>query len=87
MAHPLLGLALHFDENLNWQNIFIHKGNKLDYNILLKSIIKPVWTYGIQLWGIINSSNIEILQHFQNRVLRALVNGLWYVPNTSTKRP
>ena len=30
-----------------------------------KTIIKPVWTYGIQLWGTASNSDIEILQRFQ----------------------
>ena len=31
---------------------------------LYKTIIKPVWTYGIQPWGTGSDSNIEILQRF-----------------------
>ena len=52
--------------------------NKL---ILYKSILKPIWTYGIQLWGTASNSNIEILQRFQNKVLRTIVNAPWYVLN------
>jgi glucose dehydrogenase len=32
--------------------------NKL---LLYKTILKPIWTYGIQLWGTASTSNIEIL--------------------------
>ena len=28
---------------------------------IYKTVIKPVWTYGIQLWGTASNSNIEIL--------------------------
>jgi hypothetical protein len=35
----------------------------------------------IPLWGSASTSNIEILQRFQNKVLRAIVNAPWYVPN------
>lgn len=52
--------------------------NKL---LLYKTILKPIWTYGIPLWGSASTSNIEILQRFQNKVLRAIVNAPWYVPN------
>lgn len=52
--------------------------NKL---LLYKTILKPIWTYGIQLWGTASNSNIEILQRFQNKVLRNIVNAPWYVPN------
>lgn len=55
----------------------------LDNKLLLyKTIIKPIWTYGIQLWGTACNSNIEILQRFQSKVLRNIVNAPWYVPNT-----
>lgn len=51
-----------------------------------KAILKPIWTYGIQLWGTASLSNIEILQRFQNKVLRVIVNAPWYVPNYIIQR-
>lgn len=53
--------------------------NKL---LVYKTILKPVWSYGIQLWGTASKSNIEIFQRFQNKVLRVLVNSPWYVRNS-----
>ena len=44
-------------------------------------ILKPVWTYGIQLWGRTKQSNIDIIQRFQNKVLRNMVNAPWYIRN------
>jgi len=38
--------------------------NKL---LLYKAILKPIWTYGIQLWGIAANSNMEIIQRFQKK--------------------
>jgi hypothetical protein len=52
--------------------------NKL---ILYKSIIKPIWTYGIQLWGSTEPSNTQIIQRIQSKVLRAITNAPWYVSN------
>jgi hypothetical protein len=52
--------------------------NKL---LVYKTILKPIWTYGIPLWGSASTSDIEILQRFQNKVIRAIVNAQWYVPN------
>jgi hypothetical protein len=52
--------------------------NKL---LVYKTIPKPIWTYGAPLWGSASTSNIEILQRFQNKVLRFIVNAPWYVPN------
>ena len=46
---------------------------------LHKAVIKPVWTYGIQLWGTASNSDIEILQRFQSKTLRSLINASWYV--------
>jgi hypothetical protein len=52
--------------------------NKL---LVYKTILKPIWTYGAPLWRSASTSNIEILQRFQNTVLRTIVNTPWYVPN------
>ena len=49
--------------------------------ILYKTILKPIWTYGINLWGSASHSNIEILQRFQNKVPTTIVNAPWYIPN------
>jgi len=45
--------------------------NKL---LIYKTILKPIWTYCIPLWGTASNSNIETLQKYQNQVLRAIVN-------------
>ena len=58
-------------------------GNKL---LLYKCILKPVWTYGIQLWGTTADSNVEILQRFQSKFLRSITNAPWYVTNSSIHR-
>jgi hypothetical protein len=50
--------------------------NKL---LLYKTILKPIWTYGIQLWGTASTSNIEILERFQSKALRVIVDTPWYV--------
>lgn len=58
------------------------------YNKLLiyKQVLKPVWTYGIQLWGCTNERNIQILQTYQNKVLKIIVNAPWYVRNSDLHR-
>ena len=53
---------------------------------LYKTVIKPVWTYRIQLWGTASNSNIEILQRFQSKTLRSLLNAPWYVINETIHR-
>jgi hypothetical protein len=46
-----------------------------------KAILKPLWTYGIQLWGTDSNSNIEILQRFKSKTLRSILNSPWYINN------
>jgi hypothetical protein len=51
-------------------------------HILYKRILNPIWTYGIQLRGTASTANIEILERFQSKALRIIVDTPWYVPNT-----
>jgi hypothetical protein len=57
----------------------ISLSNKL---LLYKTILKPIWTYSIQLWGTASTSNIELLERFQSKAVRMIVDTPWYVPNT-----
>ena len=68
---------------LMWRSSALTTLNKL---VLYKQILKPVWTYGIQLWGCTKPSNIAIIQIFQNKVLSATVNAPWYVTNADLHR-
>lgn len=52
--------------------------NKL---LLYKTILKPIWTYGIQLWGTASNSNIEILQRYQSKTLRMILDAPWFITN------
>lgn len=49
--------------------------------LLYKAILKPVWTYGCQLWGTASNSNIEILQRYQSKTLRLITNAPWFITN------
>ena len=71
-----LGLQLH---RMNW---IIGRKSKLSLEnklLIYKTMLKPIWTYGIPLWGTASNSKIEILQKFQNKVLRSFVNAVRYV--------
>jgi len=48
--------------------------------IIYKTVLKPVWTYGIELWDCASNSNIEIIR-YQSKILRILTNAQWYVTN------
>jgi hypothetical protein len=57
--------------------------NKL---LIYKTLLKPIWNYGIQLWGTASTSNIEILERFESKALRMIVDAPWYVLNTVIRR-
>ncbi|KAL1115248.1 hypothetical protein AAG570_007279 [Ranatra chinensis] len=44
------------------------RGNKLTIHNM---ILKPTWTYGIELWGSARKSNIDRIQSFQSKTLAA----------------
>jgi hypothetical protein len=54
--------------------------------LLYNQILKPVWTYSIQLWGCTKPSNVDIKQRFQNKVLRNIVDAPWFVRNSDLHR-
>jgi hypothetical protein len=54
--------------------------------LIYKTILKPIWTYGMQLWGTASTSNIEILERFQPKTLRMILDAPWCVPNTVIRR-
>jgi uncharacterized Fe-S radical SAM superfamily protein PflX len=54
--------------------------------VLYKQILKPVWTCGIQLWGCTRPSITAIIQRYQNKLLRNIVDAPWYVRNADLHR-
>ena len=53
---------------------------------IYKTIIKPIWTYGIPLWGTAALSHINKIEVTQAKILRTIVNGPWYVRNEDIRR-
>lgn len=49
--------------------------------LIYKTVIKPIWTYGIALWGCASKSNVAIIQRCQPKFLRQIVDAPWYVSN------
>ena len=77
--------------NLKYRKMYWLLGNNSDLSIqnkimLYNQVLKPVWTYGIQLWGCTKKKNTEIIKKFQNKVLRGIVNAPWYIRNTDLHR-
>ena len=52
--------------------------NKL---LIYKAILKPTWTYGIELWGCASSSNVAVIQRYQSKLLRLITNAPRFVTN------
>jgi len=42
--------------------------------LIYKTVLKPVWTYGIELWGCATKSNTAIIQRYQYKLLRTMAN-------------
>lgn len=60
---------------------------KLSNKVLIyRSIIKPIWTYGAQLWGCTKQSNRNIIQRSQSKFLRAAVNAYRFTRNEDIHR-
>jgi hypothetical protein len=57
--------------------------NKL---LIYQQILKPCWTYGVQLWGCSKKSHLKMVQTFQNKVLRSIVNAPWFIRNDDLHR-
>ena len=54
--------------------------------MLYKQIWKPVWTYSIRLWGCTKQSNADIIQRYQNKVLRNTADAPCYIRNDDLLR-
>ena len=59
-----------------------HSPLSLENTLLIyKTVLKPVWTYGIELWGCATKSNIAVIQQYQSKLLRNITNAPRYVSN------
>jgi hypothetical protein len=70
-------------KQLNW---LIGRKSKLSVAnkiLIYKTIIIPIWTYGLELWGCSSKSNIALLQRSQSKILRMKADAPWYVSNAT----
>ena len=68
-------------KNMSW---LINTRSQLSLDSKLtvyKTILRPISTYGIELWGCSKPSNTKILQIFQSKMLRMISSAPWYVSN------
>jgi len=66
----------HFNDSLSLENKVL----------VYKVAIKPIWTYGIELWGCASNSSIAILQRCQFKILRSMQmrHGTYRIPRSTT---
>ena len=75
-----------YELNLRFRALFwlIRPQSKLSFSrkrLVYITMIRPVWTYAIQLWGSTSNTNYKIVQRFQNKILRKITNAPWYLSN------
>lgn len=71
---------------LKFQQMYWLTGRKSPLNLSSKrllylSVLRPIWTYGIEIWGCTSKSNRDIVQRRQNIILRSLTNARWFQRN------
>lgn len=49
--------------------------------LIYKSILRPLLTYGCQVWGTASQTHLKKIQTFQNKILRISVNAPWFIRN------
>jgi len=49
--------------------------------ILYKSLLQPIWTYSIVIWGSAKNSNKQTILAFENICLRVIIGAPWFVSN------
>ena len=60
------------------------RNSKLSLNHKLspyRVVLKPIWSYGVQLWGCAKPTRLKPIQRFQSKRLRTIVNAPWCVSN------
>lgn len=59
-----------------------HSKLSLECKVLLyKVVLKPIWSYGLELWGTASNSSIDLVQRAQSKILRTITGAPWYIRN------
>ncbi|KAE9543133.1 hypothetical protein AGLY_003044 [Aphis glycines] len=74
--HKTLNNRLHLLRPILKSKMSIHTKS-----ILYKSLLRPIWAYGMQIWGCAKPSQILSTQAFQSISLRLIASAPWYITN------
>jgi hypothetical protein len=67
---------------LYFKPFITQRGDNVHEIMRYKTIIIPIWTYGLELWGCASKSNISIIQRSQSKILR-MIDAPWYDSNAA----
>lgn len=75
---------------LKFLNMFwlLGKKSKLDLRLkllLYKSMLRPIWSYGCQLWGCAAVTNLNQIEIIQMKILRNIAKARWYERNVDIR--
>lgn len=74
------GLALNLPSRTLKTLLSKNKFTSLKIKLLIyKTLLKPIWTYGLQLWGLAKKSNLNKIQVSQNISLRKITNAFLFL--------
>ena len=68
---------------LNW---ILRKKSRTDLEtktIIYKAIIKPIWTYGLQLWGSARQTNLQVINRCQTEIIRSILGAPKFISNAT----
>jgi len=51
--------------------------------LIYKTLLSPLWTYGLEVWGSTKASNMKRIQSLQSRILRNIASAPYYVTNVT----
>ena len=82
--HHISTLRKYLDHRTRELYWIIGKHSPLSLNnklLIYKTILKPIWTYRIELWGCASPSLVAVIQRYQSKLLRLITNSPRYVTN------
>ena len=47
--------------------------------LIYKTVLKPIWTYGLAIWGCSAASILAVIHRYQAKTLRQITDAPWYV--------